>query len=274
LSIDNVVINADDPKAITGRVMQNSSVFTKSNYYKLYYTLNGTGSEQSITSTDGTFTISLDIVKNAISSLEIYLRDSKGNLYDKESIGVVKNGIDGVNAQYYQIDANHILITKDSKGNVISPSEAITPKVCYINGAAKEDQDYNSLINEGYYIWKKLNGGTATKISNSTSLSTACSLVNTQLVYYLCKKTVTSNPETQFEDYVEIDVIQTEPEKSGPVIYPAGEWTSGTTYTGNVQKAPYVSVTDGDNVSYYIAYGSLSAKPTSDNTLASNVTLD
>lgn len=276
LSIDNVAINADDPKAITGRVMQNSSVFTKSNYYKLYYTLNGTSSEQSITSTDGTFTISLDTVKKATSSLEIYLRDSKGNLYDKESIGVVKNGTDGQNASYLQIEANHELIWKNSNGDVVAPStsENIKPILYGINGSSKT---VLSNVPSGYKLCVQLNGGNVNTISLSNYQGISPESITSSVIFYICKSSITTPSKSNSEDFVEIKVIPTEAGETGsngPVIYPAGEWTSGTTYTGNIQKAPYVSVTDGDNISYYIAYGSLLAKPDSTNTLVSNVALD
>lgn len=283
LKLDHTVINIDDPKAINGYLEVDGVRWTTfgTNKLSIKYIIND-GTEQDVEyNSDKSFTISADVIKTIESHITFLLYNEEGEepyMMDKETIGVVKNG---ENAQYYQIDANHRWIVKKSDGTtVVAPTEDITPLFQKINGSEFIQRSFDELSRDGYYVCKAIdNTFNKTKLTKDT-LSTTPSSVNTQLVYYLFKNSVAQpSAESSWDDYVEIDVTTTEkgekgedgdsgkPGSNSPVIYSVGEWKSGTTYTGNSAKAPYVYVIEEDNISYYIAYGTCNSNPSDSNNI-------
>jgi hypothetical protein len=157
-----------------------------------------------------------------------------------------------------------------------STSENIKPILYGINGSSKT---VLSNVPAGYKLCVQLNGGSVSTISLSNYQGVSPVSITSSVIFYICKSSITTPSKSNSEDFVEIKVVPTEAGtpgetgSNGPVIYPAGEWERKT-YIGNAQKAPYVSVTNGDNISYYIAYGSISAKPNGVNIIDSTTVLD
>lgn len=194
-------------------------------------------------------------------------------LADTETIPYIE---DGDNALFYQIDANNRFIKKNSSGIVTVPTTGlIKPLVYKYDGSTKYGPlTWDEVDEAGYAVYGKVNTlGALSAVSETTftdGYDVKTNTVINQLVFYLFEKGVTPdhtvNP-TNWYDYTEIDVISDgakgDSGNSGPVIYPAGEYTAGTPYTGNAQKAPYVYVKGTTSNEYYIAYGTPTSAPDS-----------
>ena len=191
-----------------------------------------------------------------------YLHDENDKIVDSESVGVVYDGRD---ASYYTISAN---VSSVIKKNGSAYGYEVYPIVRLVTDNDLEGEvwhitDSNSYQNfqnasrvgstDLYSISYKKDKGNETPISYKYKFGESdLDDVNQYITYILKKPNGT-------EEIFEVYVSNVEDGKSGkaPVIYPAGQYNSGLTYSGNASKAPYVYIENDDSGEYYIAYGEI-----------------
>ena len=202
LRLDQNVINVDDVKPIVAKLFIDGVYKDQPSGVNIQYFIDDSTTAAGSVTTTGQFTIPVETVQKVTKYLRINVY-AEGIIVEAESIGVVKNGAD---VEYYQIDANHRWIIKNVDGSVKLPTENIKPIVQYIKGTTITEVGWSDF-NTKYDIYSKTDGGSNVKW-NQTTFNTGYSpsLVNEQLVFYLCQKG--KNPTEGWVDYVEIDVIQ------------------------------------------------------------------
>ena len=197
--------------------------------------------------TNLTFTLNTGIVVQS-QVIEVDLDITCGGYSFKETKTIIiqEAGENGENAQYYQIDANHRWIVKKSDGTVTAPTEAIKPTFWKIDGSDRTELSFTKLTEDGYSVYKSINGTfNGTKLSEA-NLSTTPELVSNQLVYYLCKDSETpTSAKFNWTDYVEIDVTAAE---KTPLIYPAGIYSDDVEYYWDENMVPYVFLDNSNNI--------------------------
>lgn len=202
------VINLDDPKAIIAKLYIDDQFKTNPSGVNIQYSIDGV--LKGSIATTGQLEIPVDTIKTVKDNIRFDVM-AENIVVESETLGVVHNGADGLNAEYYQIDADHRWIIKNVDGSVKLPTVKITPKFTKINGNEITELTFTEISNAGYELYTATDGvfDPTKKTSITQYLQTsAMTGVQSQFVFYLYKKGVNPSSATGWVDYVEVDVIQ------------------------------------------------------------------
>lgn len=204
LRLNQNVINVDNPAAITGKLFIDNKFTEKPSGVSISYFIDDATTATNVISGTGSFEIPLDTVKTVTKNIRFDVH-AEQTVVESETIGVIHNG---VNAEYYQIDANHRWVVKEDSGTVITPKEKIKPIIKHIVGNEISTVSFAETVAAGYRVYYKLNNGDLIEFNNSSQYNSGImpTGIDSQLVFYLFKGAATS--EMKWVDYVEIDVVK------------------------------------------------------------------
>lgn len=166
-------------------------------------------------------------------------------------------------------------ITYDKEGNLITD----TPLTCSLYKTVDGETNKLSEVPAAYDVFYQLDDNQLQTYVLNSEIN--LNSFERQCVFQLVlqgEEDVVWDIKTITKEYTAVDGTDGKDGKSTPLIYPAGEFdpqkAANKEYVGTTDKAPYIFYNSDNNKGYYIAYGTPTEAPNSDNIITKDQEID